>query len=280
MRHLLFILPPLLALAAAAPAPVEAPTAPQPNKPPIPVVVYPSGDAWEGRIQSGTVVLTLPAVIHPADPAQQTGSGGSGFFIGHDGSIVTVGHVIQNCKRILVMSKYVKQTTATLLAVDARTDIAVIRADNLQPPAVLTLADPPNGPESLEIFGYPADGDALFPTQTHGQLQTERPTFEGVEKLDRTDMLWMDANAVRPGFSGGPILNPHGDVVGLINGQVVRRIALHGVVVRDTKYVFGGSTRTIKRFLSQEVPLLAADASRSPPPGETAKAIVRVLCMR
>ena len=271
MRHLPFILPMALILAAAAP---------QSNKPPMPVVIHPSGDAWEGQAQTATVVSALPAVIHPADPAQQTGSGGSGFFLGQDGTIVTVGHVIQNCKRILVLSKYVKQTTATLLAIDARTDIAVIRADNLQPPAVLTLADPPNGPESLEIFGYPADGDALLATQAHGQLQSERPTFDGVEKVDRTDMLWMDANAVRPGFSGGPILNPHGDVVGLINGQVVHRIALHGVVVRDTKYVFGGSTQTIKKFLSQEVPLLAADAGRSPPPGEAAKAIVRVLCMR
>ena len=271
MRHLAFILPLALILAAAAP---------QSNKPPMPVVIHPSGDAWEGQAQTGTVVSTLPAVIHPADPAQQTGSGGSGFFIGRDGSIVTVGHVVQNCKRILVMSKYVQQTTATLLATDARMDIAVIRADNLQPPAVLTLADPPNGPQNVEIFGYPADGDALLPTQTQGQLQTERPTFEGVEKLDRTDMLWMDANAVRPGFSGGPILNPHGDVVGLINGQVVRRTALHGVVVRDTKYVFGGSTQTISAFLKREAPVLLGETGQGPPPANPDQAVVRIVCLR
>lgn len=262
---------------AAAPPPAPSP----PAKPPMPEVIRPSGGAsLEGTSQAAVTVSQLPVVIRPSDQSQPTGTAGTGFFIAHDGSVMTVAHVVQSCKRIVVASRHVKETTARLLAMDVRNDVAVLLANNTRPPAVLALANRSYGSESLEIFGYPADGDKLIPTETHGLLRADRPTFNGLDRLDRPDVLWMDANTVRPGFSGGPIVDPNGDAIGLVNGHVMRQTLRGNVVVRDTKFVYGSSTRTINDFLSQAVPLLLPDAGRSPPPGETDKAIVRVLCLR
>jgi S1-C subfamily serine protease len=247
----------------------------------MPEVIRPSGgDSLEGTTQAAVTASQLPVVIRPSDRSQPTGTGGTGFFISHDGSVMTVAHVVQSCKRIVVASRHLKETSAKLLAVDVRNDVALLLANNIRPPAVLALADRPYGAESLEIFGYPADGDTLTPTETHGLLRTDRPTFDGLDRLDRPEVLWMDANTVRPGFSGGPIVGPNGDVIGLINGHVMRHTLRGNVVVRDTKFVYGASTRTINDFLRHEVPALVPDAGRSPPPGETDKAIVRVLCLR
>jgi S1-C subfamily serine protease len=267
---------PVVALPPKAP-PASAPSA----RPPMPEVIRPSGgDLTEGQTQSSATASQLPVVIHPSDRSVSLGSGGTGFFIARDGSLITVAHVVRSCNRIVVASRYVKETTAKLLAADFGNDIAVLRADIARPPAVLALADRPYGPESLEIFGYPADGDMLAPTRAHGRLRTERPTFQGMERLDRPDVLWMDANTVRPGFSGGPVLNPNGDVVGLIDGQVMRHTAERGVIVRDTKFVYGSGTRTIDLFLRQETPALVPDADGSLAPEESDKAIVHVICLR
>ena len=191
---------------------------------------------------------------------------------------MTVAHVVRGFGRIMVASRYVRETAATLLAADTSNDIAVLLAEHTSPPAVLALADRPYGAESVEIVGYPGNGDKLAPTHVRGSLRQDRPTFNGIERLDRADLLRMDANTVRQGFSGGPVLNPSGDVVGLINGQVMRHIAVRGVIVRDTKFVYGGSTRTINRFLNAEMPRLVPDAGQSPPLGEADKAIVHVIC--
>ena len=91
--------------------------------------------------------------------------------------------------------------------------------------------------------------------------------------------MWMDANTVRPGFSGGPVLNPSGNVVGLINGQVLRRVGQPGSATRDVKYVYGTSTRLLAAFINQEVPSLVPDADQTLPPADMDKAVVHILCV-
>ena len=88
----------------------------------------------------------------------------------------------------------------------------------------------------------------------------------------------MDAAAVRPGFSGGPVLGPDGDVIGVINGHVTQRLTYKGGGTSDTKYVFGANTRTINSFLNREAPGLALDDSRSTGAGDVDKAVVHVFC--
>lgn len=269
--------PPEPARLAAAPAPeptqADAPVAP----PRMPEVIRPSiGDSRDTQQQTSTTVSNLPVVIRPSDRSQPMGSSGTGFFIARDGSIITAAHVVRGCKKIFVISRYLKEMPATLLGIDFRNDVAVLQATNTHPPQVLVMAARPSRAEPLEIFGYPGDGDRLAPTGTQGRLRPERPKFDGV---DRRDFLWVDANAVRAGFSGGPILNQEGDAIGLINGHVVQRVMMQGAVVRDTKYVFGASTQMINAFLTQEVPALVPASGLGIPPEEADKAVVHILCL-
>jgi S1-C subfamily serine protease len=266
-----------------APAPPAAPPAEPPRsaKPPLPEVIRPShGESAEGTIQPGFVVSNLPAVIHPKNQTESPGVGGTGFFIARDGSVMTAAHVVNACKRIVVASKHIRTTEAILLALDNAKDVAILRTIGLRPPAVFELAARPFGAESLEIFGYPAEGDTVIPTEANGRLLTERPPLNGMEQLDRADILWIDANEVRPGFSGGPVIDPNGAVIGLVNGHVTRRTTQAGRVLRDTKFVWASSTRTIDDFLGREVPTLVRDAPNAPQPADREKAIVHIYCSR
>jgi S1-C subfamily serine protease len=247
----------------------------------MPTVSGPSRGETPGsdldRADNGPVatMAALPAVIYPTNPNEPTLTSGAGFFISRDGSAVTVAHVVRECKSIQVASRYLKATRASLRAIDMRNDVAVIRMNDGVPPAVIGLADRPAGAPTLDIRGYPGDGDRLIATATGGRLLTERPP---VENVDRRDLLWMDAKAVRPGFSGGPVLTDNGEAVGLVNGVLMMHVKRNGVVSRDLRYVYGASTRMINAFLTAYVPSLVPDGREYLGSEDVDKAIVHILC--
>ena len=259
---------------AANPSPPAA-------RPPMPTVSGPSRGEAPGsdldRADNGPAasMASLPVVIYPTNPSDPTLTSGAGFFISRDGSAMTVAHVVRDCKSIQVASRYLKATRASLRAIDMRNDVAVIRMNDGIPPAVIGFADRPAGARALDIRGYPGDGDRLIATATEGTLLTEKPP---VENVDRRDLLWMDAKAVRPGFSGGPVLTDNGEALGMVNGVLMMRVRRNGVAARELKYVYGASTRMITAFLTASVPSLVPDGREYLGPDDVDKAVVHVIC--
>ncbi len=260
----------------------EAPNQPPaPSRPPTPTVSGPSRGEIPGseidRADNGpaATMAALPVVIYPTNPNDPTLTSGAGFFISRDGSAMTVAHVVRDCKSIQVASRYLKATRASLRAIDMRNDVAVIRMNDGIPPAVIGLADRPAGARALDIRGYPGDGDRLIATATGGTLLTEKPP---VENVDRRDLLWIDAKAVRPGFSGGPVLTDNGEALGLVNGVLLMHVKRNGVTTRDLRYVYGASTRMITAFLTAAVPSLVPDGREYLGPDDVDKAVVHVIC--
>ena len=90
----------------------------------------------------------------------------------------------------------------------------------------------------------------------------------------------MDAKAVRPGFSGGPVLTGNGEAVGLVNGVLMLRIKHNGAAMRDVKYVYGVSARTIAAFLTAAAPALVPDGRENLSAEDADKAVVHILCSR
>src|SRR3954452_16360959 len=115
---------------AAGPAEPAATAAHPPRQLPLQVrspvpSPSPSGPARIGSAgrpsgQSGTpfvAIAPLPKVIHPEAPGEtQTGGvvSGTGFFIAPDGSLVTAAHVVSDCRRTQVASRFVSPSDATV----------------------------------------------------------------------------------------------------------------------------------------------------------------------
>lgn len=134
---------------------------------------------------------------------------GTGFFADPAGTIYTLAYVVANADEIFVVHGESK-IPAKLLVADARSGIALIKADCNAPfiPAgsarKLTLASP------VMAIGYPLNHDAT-------------PTFGIVGGFDRQFLgryfmtTHIRANVpVEPGFGGAPLLNLQGEVVGII----------------------------------------------------------------
>ncbi len=226
----------------------------------------------------------LPQVVHPDQPGHGGGVAGTGFFIAGDGTLLTAAHVVAACRRIQVVSRLVRRTAARVVATDPTDDAALLQAENTRPPAVLPLGRPEAPTGRLFVLGYPASAGLRVPEETWGALENARlPPGVGVYG-DPRFLVWLEAAAVRHGYSGGPILDPrNGMVVGLVKGTV-DPAHLRGVPrMPRTGIAIGPGAGRLIGFLQQQEPWL--DVSLVSAQGDDAVALARratvhVLCWR
>jgi Do/DeqQ family serine protease len=141
---------------------------------------------------------------------------GSGFIINRDGYILTNDHVIRDAEIIKVKLSNDTVYTGTVVGVDSKTDIAVIKIDSKEPLPVAVLGDSSKlqvGQWAIAI-GNPFGLDR---TVTVGVVSATGRSNMGIETYE--DFIQTDAS-INPGNSGGPLLNIHGEVIG-INTAIV-----------------------------------------------------------
>ncbi|HRK36653.1 MAG TPA: DegQ family serine endoprotease, partial [Candidatus Hydrogenedentes bacterium] len=142
---------------------------------------------------------------------------GSGFIISKDGYILTNNHVAGDADRLKVTLSDGREFEATIVGTDPETEVALIKieADNL-PVATLGDSDKLRVGEWVLAIGSPF---GLDHTVTSG-IVSARGRGD-VRIVEYADFIQTDA-AINPGNSGGPLLNIHGEVVGM-NTAIVSR---------------------------------------------------------
>ena len=148
-------------------------------------------------------------------PPRQVPRGvGSGFFVSNDGFILTNHHVVDGADEIIVTLLDRREFRATIVGSDERTDVALIKIEASNTPAV-RIGDPNQlrKGEWVVAIGSPF---GLESTVTAGIVSAK-----GRDTGDYLPFIQTDV-AVNPGNSGGPLLNLRGEVVG-INSQIISR---------------------------------------------------------
>jgi serine protease Do len=152
----------------------------------------------------------------PHHPFKQK-SLGSGFVIDKQGLILTNNHVIEDADEIVVKLSDGSEHNARLLGRDKKTDIALIRIDKAPAvnPVALGDSDKLEVGEWVMAIGNPF---GLENTVTAGIVSAKgRHIGPGpYESFIQTDA------SINPGNSGGPLINLHGEVVG-INSAIISR---------------------------------------------------------
>ena len=136
---------------------------------------------------------------------------GSGFVIDRDGHILTNYHVIENARQIEVTMHNRKKYKATIVGTDPAHDLAVIKitAPDLVP---AVLGDSRNLQVGQKVYAI-GNPFGLAGTMTRGIVSSIRPVREpNGATID--DAIQTDA-AINPGNSGGPMMNWHGEVIGI-----------------------------------------------------------------
>jgi S1-C subfamily serine protease len=136
---------------------------------------------------------------------------GSGFVIDKDGHILTNYHVIAEARQVEVTLHNRKKYKATIVGTDKSHDLAIvqIKAPDLQP---ITLGDSTNLQVGQKVYAI-GNPFGLAGTLTRGIVSSIRQVQEP-DGLVIDEAIQTDA-AINPGNSGGPLLNWHGEVIGI-----------------------------------------------------------------
>src|SRR6202022_2118203 len=136
---------------------------------------------------------------------------GSGFIIDKEGHILTNYHVIADARQVEVTLHNRKKYRATVVGTDRSHDLAVIQ---IQGPGLtpMVLGDSRNLQVGQKVYAI-GNPFGLSGTMTRGIISSIRPVQEP-DGMQIDEAIQTDA-AINPGNSGGPLLNWHGEVIGI-----------------------------------------------------------------
>jgi len=133
---------------------------------------------------------------------------GSGVIISADGYIVTNNHVVDGADELLVTLNDNKEYSARIIGADATTDLALIKIDGKNLPAIqIANSDDVKVGEWVLAVGNPL---GLNNTVTAGIVSAKaRSMGQGVSSMIQTDA------AINQGNSGGALVNTSGALIGI-----------------------------------------------------------------
>ena len=135
---------------------------------------------------------------------------GSGFIIDKDGYIVTNYHVIDGADEVEVSITPDIKYEAKIIGKDKKTDLALIKINSKKPLHYLSFGDSTKAKIGQWVLAI-GNPFGLSHTVTHGIISAKGRVL-GVGPYD--NFIQTDA-PINPGNSGGPLLNIHGQVIGI-----------------------------------------------------------------
>lgn len=160
---------------------------------------------------------------------------GSGFVVGPD-TVVTNAHVVAGIAHPMVQSGTDLLATS-VISFDPRYDLAVLRVSGLNEPSL--PLDPQQVARGVQaaVLGYPEGGPfRALPAGVMAEFEAEGRDIYG-QGLTVRNVYEIQAT-VRPGNSGGPLVQPDGQVIGVVfsrsttNGDIGYALTSPGVLSR------------------------------------------------
>lgn len=190
---------------------------------PLPAVRGPAADVpapTRGILARPGVRGAARSVVRVTGTACGLGIEGSGWAAG-SGLVVTNAHVVAGEQDTTVQPRGVGiSRPAVVVGFDVHDDIAVLKVPGLTLPA-LRLADPARVGTAAAILGYPLDGAYVAEPGRLGRtamIQTQNAYGQGRVLRSLTALR----GQVRPGNSGGPLVDGRGQVLATVFAAVTQ----------------------------------------------------------
>ena len=178
-----------------------------------------AADAYESILPSVVHVRGLPyapdADVEPPSDAVQSGTG---VVIVDDGTILTNLHVVHGAKSIKITFHDGLEADAVVIGMQPEHDLAVLRAKTIPDDLMAATLRSTQGlrpGDPVVAVGFPFGIGPSVSAGVISGLGREYQNTDGQRIL--TNLIQFDA-AVNPGNSGGPLITPEGEVIGIVTG--------------------------------------------------------------
>ena len=135
----------------------------------------------------------------------------SGFFISTAGHVLSCAHGLVDGHGVTVVTANGQRFPADVVAADLQKDLAVLKVETTNPPLLRLGENHSAYYERIYLFGH-RQGRAEW---TEGQLITADLLVDGQRYMQ------IQGKAV-PGYSGGPLLDGNGNVLGMVTQLIAR----------------------------------------------------------
>ena len=170
-------------------------------------------------------------------------SRGTGVVLDKQGYIVTCNHVLQGCSTVRV-GQGEKAFEARLVGADAYNDLALLKTEqgNFEP---IELGDSENLNTGQFVLALANPFNRKQPTATTGIVTNPDSTIRGFRGTAMENVIATDAK-LNPGFSGGPLVDAEGKLIGINTAYVWQRgIAIPASKVKSVtdRLITGGKIK-------------------------------------
>ena len=165
----------------------------------------------------------------------RTRGNGSGVVWTSDGLIVTCSHIVRNLDELEVSLSNGKSFPAKVIGNDPYSDIALLKIQangknesiSLNP---IEIGDSENLRAGQFVLAL-ANPYGQYPSITEGIITSERSSIGGSQWGAITDNIVISDARLNPGYSGGPLVDVEGKMIGLNAAYVSSR----GIAIRASK---------------------------------------------
>jgi S1-C subfamily serine protease len=168
----------------------------------------------------------------------RTRGNGSGVVWTSDGLIVTCSHIVRNLDELEVSLSNGKSFPANVIGNDPYSDIALLKIQangkndsiSLNP---IEVGDSENLKAGQFVLAL-ANPYGVYPSITEGIITSERSSLGGSQWGPIADNIVINDARLNPGYSGGPLVDVEGKMIGLNAAYVsYRAIAIRASKVRN-----------------------------------------------
>ena len=227
-------------------------------------------DSWEARglvseeqVEQAKSFALLAWKQAKSTPLSLPATQGTAFVVA-PGHLLTNAHVVRGARRITLVSPDGTRHDAQWMANAPDADLALLRAPVDAAPLPLAFGSEPEMGQEVFALGHPLVDTLGF---------TQKAAFGRVSAVPVTGTALFQADLqVQPGFSGGPLLDEKGQVLGVVTSTVNQRETLASRGVTASNVAFSSRMSWAKPWLQAQLPehswteASAAKTSKTPAP--------------
>jgi len=176
------------------------------------------------------------SVVKVAGPACGRIQSGSGVVVA-PGLIITNAHVVAGTTSSTVETTDGARSAGRVVAFDPDLDLALVRAPSLdRPPMTISDAQPS---DVGDVLGFPGGGGLVVSSYRISE-RTEAAGRDIYDSAPVKRTIFVMGSSLAPGDSGGPLISPAGEVVGLAFAIAPDRPGVaYAIVGRDVRAMAG-----------------------------------------